>query len=541
MTAALFVSVLIAWISFRRKAAIKRMGRGKTLSFKIAEETFELAAVLAGVLAFYHVLLALLAFGWDNLSAGTLLRLQDWLTRCQELLERYKLSWTTTSGILILLFVLGLRIRFLADEIPFKFFKAVRKTLRIVSLAAFLLCAFTLLGFDPGKPAATLAIHLQKQRSDYGVLQHELKDALAGSIASRVAEKATQALPGGPARVLKTLDRIENASGTLRKTYESAQAKYEIHDGTATSLLRNDLRRRAVLEGTEAEASSRATIPGKTGSANVPQNVSEKAIETASSNLESLRRTAHPELLKVLKRPGGKDIVLQLPDLVVGKTSELLSHHIAEVYPFLKPVLEAVTSIMTDAIKLPLEKKLDELTRAVLDRPSETENLLRDASTELADSVRIDPGSIQGRVSERSIQELDREADQMEASVRRLEIAMTRAEERRNDELIERLSSSREDARVRAAKELSGRGEKLSLQQVRRVTALMREGDQRWTVSTEREGHCTWYETISIRYYAGRALENMKSPYVDVTIARQAVRAQTDAKSRYKVTDPGWV
>src|SRR5437867_2789757 len=117
-------SLFLVTLLFARMRALKRRRRENTLAFKFAAHLFELSAVLASVLVFYHLLVAFLEFGgWQIVSAGTLLRLEQSLLYVQAILDHYKLSWSTSLVIMIGLYALGcLRVAVFERVAPFRRF-----------------------------------------------------------------------------------------------------------------------------------------------------------------------------------------------------------------------------------------------------------------------------------------------------------------------------------------------------------------------------------------------------------------------------------
>lgn len=107
--------------------------------------------------------------------------------------------------------------------------------------------------------------------------------------------------------------------------------------------------------------------------------------------------------------------------------------------------------------------------------------------------------------------------------------------------LISQLSSDNEDDRDRAANFLSKFGEELSKALVEEIINIMRHGRKKWSKRLYRQSHCTWYEDITVKYYAAKSLENMKSPYVSDEIVREARNVRNRKKTKYRVTDPGWI
>jgi hypothetical protein len=536
-------SLILVWYSLRRRRTLRRFGREKTLAFKFWGQTVEFSAILAVVLAWYHALLLLLSSGWEYLSAGTLLRLEHWLVTMQALLDRYKLNWTTTLGIMLLLYWLGaMRIVWFERNTPFSIFKKTKSILHVINVLAFLLASFTLLGSEPGAAAATLEIRLQKQRTDYGVLRREVKRALAGTSTSRAFDNVMRAFPSEPSAVAKLVESIDRNADALRKSYTDTKAKYDVRDASTERLLAGYDRKQEDVERVQSVSESDSESSDHDAE-NPPDVVSEHEIEGATASLHVLEEKVSPPFLGFLKRPGAKDIALHIADLPMDKTLEVLLRPITEAYPVLKPALDVLTSTLTDAVRQPLERKLDELTPALIERPDDAESLISQAAKDLADPIPVKIPPEQIRHFQRAVGELEREAKEFETGITRMDRIARSAESHRNQTLLSRLENSEHNVRLRAAEELSSRGDKLSREEVHGLVDLMRNGREKWTTSTEREPghHCTWYEDTTVRYYAGRALQDMKSPYLDESVRTAARRAQDEGKSRYKVTDPGWV
>ncbi len=107
--------------------------------------------------------------------------------------------------------------------------------------------------------------------------------------------------------------------------------------------------------------------------------------------------------------------------------------------------------------------------------------------------------------------------------------------------LISQLSSPSEEQRDKAADLLSKLGEELTKAIVEEIIKTMRHGKESWSKRLYRSSHCTWYEKTTVKKYAAKSLVNMKSPYVTDEIVREARNEVNKEKTKYRVTDPGWI
>jgi len=109
------------------------------------------------------------------------------------------------------------------------------------------------------------------------------------------------------------------------------------------------------------------------------------------------------------------------------------------------------------------------------------------------------------------------------------------------EELISCLSHPSEKIRIDAAEKLGSMGDRLSQPQLSEIVNLMRSGKAEWSKLLYREGHCSHYEKVSVRYYAALVVEKITSPLVDDSTVSEARSIVKQGKARYKVTDLGYI
>jgi len=120
--------------------------------------------------------------------------------------------------------------------------------------------------------------------------------------------------------------------------------------------------------------------------------------------------------------------------------------------------------------------------------------------------------------------------------------AKEKRKEAETSSLIADLGDSNKEKREAATKKLSGMGAGLSEFHIQKLTEIMRSGKLEWDEYLYRQGHCSWYEKVGVKYYAANVLTSIKSPYVTQEIIKESqVAKKTGKGNKYKVTDPGWV
>lgn len=109
------------------------------------------------------------------------------------------------------------------------------------------------------------------------------------------------------------------------------------------------------------------------------------------------------------------------------------------------------------------------------------------------------------------------------------------------DKLIINLGSDDVATREAAVSDLVARGAQMSPKQVDHLAASLREGDVTWREKVGRESHCTIYKETSKRYYSGRVLSRISSPYVSSQLAKDAQKGEETGQTRRRVVDSGWI
>jgi len=334
-------------------------------------------------------------------------------------------------GVLIVLYLTSrMWIRYLERDTPFRTIKRVKRFVRIASTVTFLLASFTLLGFKPGPIAATLQIHLQEARTEYGVLEKELGTALTDLTISRAYENASKSLPGA-GDIPDLLGRSLGQESNLRRSYAEAKAKEQVRDRQVETLLKRCEERETRLNRANHAAKENRYVSVEEQEPVPPENATYEEISKARGRVEEFNKRYRPEVIRLLRQPGGKEIALEIPGGAISHLAELLSP-LSEAFPPAKPVIDVVKLTITDTVKLALKRKLDDLTESVIEYPERVEVSLPAAAQEIADAIPPNGAPETRREVKREVAELRREVDDLQAGYERVSREMSAAEVRRN-------------------------------------------------------------------------------------------------------------
>lgn len=385
-TLALFISALIAWGAWRRNQELS-----KTLHpvrKKVWEHICILSAGLALVLLFYHVLIGILASGWQWISVHDLQRMEAALLRLKEVFERYKPSWMTwLLWSATLYFTSAMWIRFLEKDTPFEFTKLIKLSLQIINTAIFFLAAFTVLGFQVGPAATALDIHLQRIRSDFGLLQTDLADALTGSTLNQIYHNVADEFP--EAAMVGDLIDLAHVEGA--RLQEKARQILPERRSPGTALARTLQR----IELRERPLNDLSRAPAYAGDSNrywrvpIPEETTYRQTLRVREYVRTYLERVRPQLIRFVQNPGGKELLLEIPKGAIDNLAKALDP-IAETHPMLKPAIEVLKTASNEALKVRFKAKLETLVAETMRNPTRVDQSVSKAVTEVVNEARID-------------------------------------------------------------------------------------------------------------------------------------------------------
>ncbi|MBV9155933.1 MAG: hypothetical protein JO097_06705, partial [Acidobacteriaceae bacterium] len=409
MIALLFIAsfLLTVW-SWKQKRRLARRHESDTSYGKFAKNIFQWASSLFVVMLFYTCVLLILAGGWKFLSVAHVVWLEHFFQELKELSERYKPTWIQTFGLLLGIFLVSKTwTRLFQTAAPYRLVKKAAALVALVANIIFLFASFTLLGFDPGEPATTLAIHLQKEREEYGLLRAEVADAVRAPVLDKILQNITNTIPGGqriPELIQQTLDEGER----LGSSYKNAQESGGGHSSHLITIVRRSEARAKVFEPGNTESAK----PVRPPQAEPPSDLSFREIAAARESLREFREARNPHVLHFLQQAGGKELALALPEGLVEYGTGFLDPFV-EQFPLLKPVAEVLKSLASDTLEKRVEKKIDILTEQIARNPAQAEEGLQQGARDVANSVpiQVDPHIVaelraKTRSAERTIADL---------------------------------------------------------------------------------------------------------------------------------------
>lgn len=379
----LILSFLVSRFAIAKRRALSEHEREKSARGSFYRHLLQWSVSLFAVLLFYHVLLFGLSVGWAWLSIETLELIEARLDSLNRFVEDHRLTWVTWIVLYAVIYLLSrVWIRFLLADTPFKLLKKVRDGLETFATIAFLLASLTLLGFDAGAPSTTLKIHLRKEREDYGVLRGEMHDAAVAMMLARTVDRLNS--EGPPSHNLpRLLESSQNDGARLRRLYQATHRRSGISDPTIESLLRRIDQQRTLYEGS-AKVSTLATN-SRSDVVEPPGFLTYHALEISTRRWNEVRDRLKPKMLRLLRQPGGKEIVLELPNGVVDHLAEVFDP-LVDAYPALKPLFEIARSTVSDALDAKFESKIEALLLSTPSDPRGLEANMRSAAYDAVDS-----------------------------------------------------------------------------------------------------------------------------------------------------------
>lgn len=96
-----------------------------------------------------------------------------------------------------------------------------------------------------------------------------------------------------------------------------------------------------------------------------------------------------PQLIRFLQRPGGKELVYELPKGAIDNLTKVFDP-ITEAFPIFKPGIEIMKSMVNEALKQRLKAKIEHLVTDASKNPASLDHSLPTVSRDLAADARPD-------------------------------------------------------------------------------------------------------------------------------------------------------
>jgi hypothetical protein len=380
-------SLFIAWLARKRSKSVRYGFRGHVQT-KLWEHTSEYAGILAVVLLLYHVLLLFVNWGWQFVTIDKLVHLETFLSNFQAfVVGSLKLSWERTLLILLIVYILGLfRVRIVESGAVSKNVSRLRKGLRLVNKAAILLCAFTILGQDAGRPATTLQVRLRSTRREYGVLRSEIKDALSTRVGLAIDRRIFDRFPVAYRQMPVLVSRRDDANAKLRQLYGEFRSTYSVRDNSAEVVMRRDDARQSA--NTRAQGAV-TDAPAAPADENAQPDTSYQRIETARDVVQEYNSRLRTQLGELAGSPAGRDILTHFHKLITSKLPLNIARLIAVAHPEIIPALEVLSETVDDSIKFKIEEAVNRLTKNAADGPADLARHIDASAERIGEAARI--------------------------------------------------------------------------------------------------------------------------------------------------------
>ena len=414
----LLLSLFVARSSWKRYRTLSKAA--SPLQKKLWEQTCVVSSSLAIALVFYHALLAVLTFGWQWITVHDLERMEAAFSGLKGWANAHKPGWGTWVFWSFTLYVTSaMWIRFLAKDAPFEATKKFKLWLQIVNTTIFFLAAFTVLGFDAGPPATTLTIHLQEIRKEHGLFQVQLRYAVVDSTINQVYRKAADAMPQ-PGKARELVDAAQSEGARLQEAVRQLPPRVRMSDPSLDRILRRIEARDRPFTDVHPEPNPTPAPDDEFWFIPLPSYTTYRKTLEAKERVRSFDEQVRPQLIRFLQRPGGKELVYELPKGAIDHLIKILDP-ITEAFPIFKPGVEVMKNMVNEALKQRLKAKIEQLVKDACKDPSSLDQALPTASREVTADAKPDvPPNIQQEYN-REFAKLRHEITEVQHDIAKLE------------------------------------------------------------------------------------------------------------------------
>jgi len=541
--AAAVVGGVLTWILLGSSRQLARRGLKRTARYHLVSNSLEFLVPFTGVACLYLLIWIVVVLAPGFATVGSLMDFEAFLGRVRSAAAVFKLSAVQAFVVLFALFALALLIaRIQSVGGLFKAFDKYRLITRRVYTVAVLLCSFTFFGRELGPPTNHLKVRIATIRDGYADLCREAETIVSERAAALLYEKVLAALPPSFHEELELPRQIGGQLASLRTAYGAAQRDQQVRSVSTELLFQRYSQRAERLPDIGEELCLIQEGRSKSGDraqGNV-EAVTWPEVKHGRAAIQKYRSRKPSRPVTLLRTEGGKRLACQLPKILTEAARNQALGSLIEAYPILGPILDVFRETLDAELEVRVEDAIKRTTEVAVDAPEALDDVLDREVAKIAGSTTIE-------ISEGTMAECQRAGEGMRvelAGVRsaRAEVADTVAQVNsvRVDKLIAKLSSSNAEVRSAAAEKLAAMGEKLTESHVRTLIRTMRTGRRTWSSFLYRDGHCNFYEDVSIKHYAATALDT-ESRFVTQQVREEARRVQETAKSTRRVTDPGWI
>jgi len=530
----------------KTKQNLDRKDKRKNVRYYFLKNTYDFLLPLTFVLGLYLVLAVVTRalVRSDSTSLGILIKFEHALATIRNY-SYFRLSALQVLLCYVVLYLLGVfpfilvRRQRIYDWLE-KYYLPWSKRVYIVLV---LLCSLTLLGTQVGRPGTDFQLRIKTIRDGYAQLQNQTRELLSQEVALHIYDKVHDTLPPSYGKALTQPKEIKDQLAELRNLYDQSQREYGSRVESAESLLSEYSQRRERAETLETNFRFQNDSTGDEIRVAEPEpKISYRQIKEAESALETFKQGRPGTAITFFESQEGKRIVLQVEKVFSSKVTKRMFEPVFQMWPYSEPIIDVFISTLNDKLKAMTEKSLDNLTNRIVQNPASVSNMLKDEATNIVGESEIDIPTQMAAKAAHASKDLDQELASLQAAKLDIEKGAQLAKDLQAEKPITQLQSSDESMREGAVLRLLQLGDQLSEAKVNKLINIMRNGSKTWSSSEREVGHhCTWYTYTPIRYYAAKALANMKSKYVSDELAREARSCESNSITRKRVTDPGWI
>jgi len=536
-------SCLLTYVVIRKVKTLEKDNANKRFAYHFFKSSLDFLIPLNFVLLFYFCLAIFTFFAAEFAGIQFLVQLEAFFAKIKSILSMIKLDAISIVLIMSVIFIIG--ILFLpshATRNAFNILNKYQSLTRKLYMVFVLLCSFTLLGSDLGKPYTDLKVRISTIRKGYADLRDDLHETLSENVAMRIYSKSLNDLPPAYQGAIALTPRIKSEKESLRNYYRSAQSQFGIRDRGIEIIISSKTGHTKSYgpKHVPNNAKSEDIIHGEQ-IPSVTQNVSYHNINSARKSLANYRISLLSRINKLLKIEGADQIVAQFPKVVTDETKKAVFKQLMAEYPFIEPVIEVFSRSIDRKIETEVNQAVTRLTESSIRSPGTIDNNIDEEASRVVDKAKCVVSSTDLKKANLITRQMETTLSNIKNARLKIDFKKKQVENDRIDKLIAQLKSSKENVRLSASSKLSSMGENLSEGQIGKIISIMRHGNESWRKFLYREGHCDWFEYTKARYYAGECLTNMNSSHVSEKIKEEARVAMENGKTKDRVTDPGWV
>ncbi|MBM4055493.1 MAG: hypothetical protein FJ264_12695 [Planctomycetes bacterium] len=389
----LVIALVFTIVFYRNIRSFEKDQRKHNILYHFYFYSLEFLIPFIFVAALYSLIPIIVSISSKNANLQFLINLELFLTRLTSYFSFLHLSAKQVFFLFLFIFIIGLlRLPVLVSKKLLTAIDKYKTLTRRLYITLVLLCSFTLFGTQVGEPTNDLYVHIKTIRDGYADFEKDVQELIVEEVTDGLFLKVKDSFPDYYRHALNIPAQIGNEFVSLQRYYSSERLQYGLNIPTLESKIDKHLEKTnylSKLDSTIRFDSNSAVTKGKSSQID-PNKVSRKKLKNANDAIIRYKNSQKPErVIKLLETEWGKQVIYQIPKVIVSEIKTALLKSWIEAYPILEPIIDVFQNTLNKEIENRIEKSIGNISKDIIQQPSDIEKTIWEHSSKIVNETII--------------------------------------------------------------------------------------------------------------------------------------------------------